>query len=296
MVAVAGGTVVLLDRTLKEIWRVDGFRNDFGHEFYTADINGEGADEIAFCTVDHINTGYTRDEDWNAGELVVLDHTGATLFRRRVDEYCSETHFDDLAFGDFRGKGQVELLTEKGQLLDAYTGNVIWDVSGRFDHGQWIAHVPNRTNGRTVFITELWGSNGKSALFTGHGDLIADVQRLPRTMLNPRLFPGWRVLPTRCHAVRWSPDSEPQFFMSEQACAPTSHSCFRTRHFALTAFFVSAEGELIGTMPFEDSQIEGYWYNGEVRSRVADVDGDGHPEVVFPRQNGRVAIIKKKSL
>lgn len=62
---------------------------------------------------------------------------------------------------------------------------------------------------------------------------------------------------------------------------------------ALQASFFDLRGNLLAAMPFEDAQIEGFWYNGEVRSRVADVDGDGRPEIVFPRQDGYVMIVKK---
>ena len=195
-----------------------------------------------------------------------------------------------------RSVADLPVLLEKGFLVDPYSGEIIWDVSGQFDHGQWIAHTPDPArDGRLVFISELWGADGKSAFFTGQGDLLRDIRDLPRTRLAPDLFPGWRVLPTRCHVVQWTPDAEPEIFMAEQACSPTSHDCFQTHHFTLRAFFLDLRGNLIATLPFEDAQIEGYWYNGEVRSRVADVDGDGQQEIVFPRQDGRVMVIVKRS-
>lgn len=293
VVALAGGEVVLLDSTLNEVWRRSDFRNDFGHEFYLADVDGDGADEIAFCTLDHINAGYTNDE-WNTGELVILDHDGSTILRRRVDDYCPETHFDDLAFADFRHNGTVEMLTEKGQLVNLERGEVVWDAGSYLDHGQWIAHTTTASGNTRIFISELWGRHGKSSLLAGDGRHLADVASLPRTTLEPELFPGWSVLPTRCHAIRWRPDEAAEFFFAEQTCSPTSHSCFRTRHFALRAFFLDESGKLVGSLPFEDAQIEGYWYNGEVRSRVADVDNDGENEIVFPQQNGLVSVIKKR--
>jgi hypothetical protein len=73
------------------------------------------------------------------------------------------------------------------------------------------------------------------------------------------------------------------------------HDCFSTTSFDLSAFFLDLRGHLLWRMPFRDAQIEGYWYNGEVRSRVADVDGDGEQEVVFPRQDGHVMIIKRRT-
>lgn len=291
--AIAGGHIVGLDGELHEVWRTEGFRNDFGHEFYVADADGDGLDEVAFCTMDHINGGFTSD-GWNIGELVLLDHDGTTLLRRRVDEYCPDTHFDDVAMADFRGIGRAEILLEKGFLINL-DGDSIWDVSDQFDHGQWIAHTPNpQGKGRLIFISELWGSEGKSALFSGDGKKLMEIKDLPRSKLDRKHFAGWRVLPTRCHIVRWTAGSDPEIFVSEQACSPTSHDCFETTPFELKAFFLDLHGNLLGTLPFGDAQIEGYWYNGEVRSRVADVDGDGQQEVVFPRQDGHVMVIKKR--
>ncbi len=291
--AVAGGKVVALDAELNEVWTAEGMRNDFGHEFYVVDVDGDGFDEVAFCTLDHINGGFVED-DWNTGELMLLDHDGSVMLRRRVDEYCRDTHFDDVAVADFRGMGQKEILLEKGLLIDL-KGDRIWDVSDQLDHGQWVAHVADPSGkGRLAFISELWGADGKSALFAGDGTKLMEIRELPRSTLDPDHFPGWSVLPTRCHIVHWTPNSEPEIFLAEQACSPTSHDCFATTSFELKAFFLNLKGDLLGTLPFADSQVEGYWYNGEVPSHVADVDGDGQEEVVFPRQSGHVMIIKKR--
>ena len=291
--ALANGCLVCLDCRLEEEWRKGGFRPNFGHEFYIEDIDSDGMDEIAFCTCDHINAAYSRYGS-NVGELVLADHDGSIILRRDIHEYWEDTHFDDIAFADFRGSGRVEMLVEKGILLDPYTGEIIWNKSDRLDHGQWIAHTADPMNpGRLIFITELWGDKGKSACFGGNGEQTRNIQDLPLTKLDSILFPGWQVLPTRCHIVQWSEDEEPEFFFAEQACSPTSHDCFNTRHFSLRCYFLDLAGNLIGVLPFEDAQIEGYWYNGEVHSRVADVDGDGRQEIVFPRQDGRVMVIKK---
>ncbi|MBU7004983.1 MAG: VCBS repeat-containing protein [Theionarchaea archaeon] len=285
--AISGGEVAAMDADLDVIWRVGGFRNDFGHEFYLADIDGDAHDEIAFCTMDHVNLGY--EDGTNIGELVVLDHDGTTLLRRRVDEYFPDTHFDDVAMADFRGRGKSDILVEKGVLLNL-DGEVIWDLSDEFDHGQWIAHAPGN-RGRMIFISELWGWHGKSALISGTGEKLMEIRDLPLSELDSSSFPGWHVLPTRCHMVSWSRGDPPEIFLAEQTCGTTSHDCFETRRFDLKAFFLDLDGSLIDSMPFADAQIEGYWYNGEVRSRVADVDGDGEQEVVFPRQDGHVMVI-----
>ncbi len=289
--AVAGGYVVALDNELREIWRAEGFRNDFGHEFYVSDVDGDGLDEVAFCTLDHINGGRGNIGE---GELVMLDDDGTTLLRRNTRDYHRDTHFDDIAMADFRGLGRNEILLEKGILIDR-NGDIVWDVSDQLDHGQWIAHTADPDGkGRLIFISELWGSEGKSSLFSGDGRKLLEIRDLPRSKLDPEKFPGWRVLPTRCHIVQWTSESEPEIFLAEQTCSTTTHDCFSTAHFELKAFFLDLKGNLVGVLPFQDAQIEGYWYNGEVRSRVADVDGDGQQEVVFTKQDGHVMVIKKR--
>ena len=288
--AVAGGRIVALDTRLQEMWRVDGLRHDFAHEFCVADIDQDGLDEVAFCTVDHIDGRGPA----NAGDLVVLDHDGRMLLRENVGRYYPDTHFDCIAMADFRGAGEVEILLEKGILINL-NGDVVWDVSKQLDHGQWIAHTEDpQRGGQLILMSELWAAESKGCLLTGAGELVATTAGLPRSRLDQASFPGWKVLATRGHAVQWTPEAAPEFFLAEQACAPTSHDCFATRSFQLRAFFLDAQGELLAALPFEDAQIESYWYNGEVRSRVADVDGDGRPEIIFPRQNGRVMVIKKE--
>lgn len=281
--AVAGGIVVALDSQFKEVWRTGGFRRDFEHELFVADLDRDGLDEVLFSTVG----------ERGGGDFVILDHNGAILLRKPVSDYVPDTHFDDVAVADFRGRGQTEILVEKGLLLDA-KGGIIWDVTRHIGHGQWIAHAPDpKRGGRMAFIAELWGSEGGSALFAGRGEKLWAVEKLPRTKLDAEKFPGWSVLPTRCHFVQWSPGSPPEIFFGEQTCSPTSHDCFETRRFRLQWFFLDLDGKPLGIIPFEDAQIEGYWYNGEVASKVADVDGDGDQEIVFPKQDGHAVVIEK---
>jgi hypothetical protein len=290
--AVAGGTVVALDAELHEVWRVDTLRENFGHEFFASDIDGDGADELWFCTVDSIGSPYSPGGS-KVGELVVLDHDGTLLLRRRVDSYYPDNHFDDIKIADFLGNGTNQLLLEKGILLDL-EGRVLWDRSEHFGHGQWIAHVPAASGkGRTIMISELWGPDVRGALLSGSGELLRELRGLPPMLKLDSEHAGWRVLPTRCHAIEWKSGGGFEFFMAEQALSPTSHDCFRTVHFELRCYFYDTSGQLLGVMPFADAQVEGFWYNGEVRSWVGDVDGDGETEIVFPRQEGKVMILKK---
>jgi hypothetical protein len=285
---VAGGRIVALDGNLKELWRRDGFRHDFGHEFYVADIDGDGFDEVAFCTVDNINKGVGSD---NHGDLVILDHDGRVILRERVDRYWNDAHFDDIGMADFRGIGKTEVLLEKGILINLH-GDVVWDASKNFEHGQWIAHLPDPSGkGQRIVISELWGKGRKNVILSSNGEVLANITNPPLTELDQTFFPHWRVMRTRCHVVRWTPDAAPEIFLGEQAFrgqSPPGGS------YGLKLSFVDIDGRLLGVVPFRDRQVEGYFYNSEVHSRVADVDGDGRQEVVFPRQDGHVMVIKKR--
>jgi len=281
--ALAGGVIEALDSNLDTIWKVDGFRNSFLHEFYFADVNGDGLDEIIFSTVD-------QDGDEYYGDFILLDNDGTLLFSKDVQNYLDDSHFDDIAVADFLGDGSTQILVEKGILLDI-NGNVIWDLSGEMDHGQWIAHVPDPTGtGRLGFISELWGYDLKSMFFTGKGQKIRDARGYPWVDGTDK---GLLIAPSRCHAVYWDKLSEPEFFFTQQAVRG-DHYCDRTTHYDLIALFMDINGNLLGTLPFKETQLEGYYYNGEVHSKVADVDGDGCEEIVFIKQYGHVMIIKKR--
>jgi len=291
----AEGEAVALDRAFNEIWKTGGMGHDFGHEIFFADIDGDGLDEICFSTIGC--AGQTAD-GWNFGELILLDHDGSILLRKRVDDYVRDNHFDDTAMADFMGNGTSQILLEKGVLLDL-NGNVIWDISDKFDHGQWIAHTPDPNGkGRIVFISELWGAKKRGLLFSGNGEVINDFKDLPWVVFDSEEHKNLDLtpLPSRAHIIQWTPESEPEIFLSQQSLLPSSsHLCYQTVSFQLKALFMDLRGGLLGEFPFNDSQIKGYFYNGEVHSKVADIDGDGHQEIIFPKQDGHVMIIKKKA-
>jgi hypothetical protein len=288
--AFAGGTVAAFDGGLRELWRLDGLRHDYGHEFLVGDFDGDGRDEICCCTADHIAAAY--EHGGNAGELVLIDHDGRLLLRRRVDDYVPDTHFDDVQIADFMGTGSLQILVEKGILLDL-DGRVIWDLSRLLEHGQWIAHAPMEGRGRAIMISELWSASASAVVVSGGGELLWRTSERSVPFAH-ELAAQWRILATRCHAIAWEQGGPWEFFLGEQSCAPTSHDCFRTVGLDLQGYFFHLDGELCGTLRYADAQVEGNWYNGEVHSAVADVDGDGRPEIVFPKQNGKVMIIKKR--
>ena len=287
----AGGEVCALDASLNVLWKTGGFRRDFGHEIHFADVDGDGLDEIAFCTVDNCNEG---PGPANTGEFVLLDHDGKILLRKRVEDYIRDTHFDDVAMADFTGDGTTQILLEKGFLIDL-AGNVLWDLSKQMEHGQWIAHAPApEGKGRTAFISELWGGDGlKSLLFTGRGKVIRNLRGFPwPAFAEPNA--DMARLPARAQTVRWDAKSAPEFFIPQQAVAwENGHTCMKTRHFRLSGFFMDLRGNPTGEIHYDETRVEGFYYNGEVHSRVADVDGDGRPEIVFPKNDGRVMMVKR---
>lgn len=205
--------------------------------------------------------------------------------------------------GDIDGDGRMEMvsLNQNGNRLRAIdlNGEVLFERRV-VNHGNWgspligVADIDGDGCGEIIVPSFGPAFEAGISVFNGEGKKLMEIKDLPWSKLDPEKFPGWNVLPTCCHIVQWTPQSEPEIFLAEQAHSPTSHDCFSTAHFELNAFFLNLQGELLGTLPFADAQIEGYWYNGEVHSRVADVDGDGQQEIIFPRQDGRVMIIKKR--
>ncbi|RLG93865.1 hypothetical protein DRO37_07135 [Candidatus Bathyarchaeota archaeon] len=286
---VAGGSLIAFNEDFEEIWRLDGLRKDFGHEFNFERVKGEEGEVIAFTTVDHIR--YARPDV--EGDLMIVNSSGKVIFKKRVRDLLSDTHFDMVAIADFTGSGRSEILTEKGFLLD-FDGNVIWDASRYFDHGQWIAHVPNPHGpGRWAFISELWGYNGKSRMLDSNGNSVWELGKHRHSVIDQKVFPGYKVAPTRVHAIDWDGSGEYNIVFGEQVVFD-GHLCKKTTSHKLKIFVFSVEGELLAEIPYTDTRREGFFYNGEVRSRALDVDGDGRVELVFPRQDGNVMIIGKK--
>lgn len=290
-VGLAGGRVVALDEHFETIWEFHDLRPQFGHETFNCDVTGDGLDDIVFITVDRINSFGPEIE----GELVILRGTdGRLLFRKRVRDFVNDTHFDDVAIADFRGIGRNEILVEKGVLFNL-AGDVIWDISAQLDHGQWIATAPNPHGpGLVAFISELWSDQGKSKLIGPNGHVLWELTPDRPTRLHPARFPGAAVLPTRAHVVDWFNDGHSEIVLGEQISLPSGHACYEDMSLSLKFFFFDLDGNLLNEMPFENACVEGYWYNGEVRSRIADMDNDGLPEWAFPRQDGKVMIIKKE--
>jgi len=282
--AVAVGDIYKLNFNFKVLWKSSGFRNDYGHEIYFADIDGDGNEEILLCTVDGINHEY--DCKNNVGDFLILNNDGTVLLRKRVDDFIeNDNHFDDIAVADFLNNGTYQILFEKGILIDT-SGNVLWDIQEYMHHGQWIAYANNHDKSGTIcFISELWEPKVRGLFFTGQGEKIIDINGMYPKEASDEIT----KLQTRCHFF------QNEFFVAEQAFSPGhAYTDLNKREYYAKCLFIDLSGTVSGELPYEDALIPGYYYNGEVHSKIADVDNDGYLEVVYPKQNGNVMIIKKK--
>jgi hypothetical protein len=172
---------------------------------------------------------------------------------------------------------------------------VIWDISDQLEHGQWIATAPNPDGpGKVAFIAELWSERGRSKLVSPTGEVLWELTTDHVTRLHPDRLPGAAILPTRAHAIDWFGDGHYEIALGEQIALPSGHACYEACQLSLKLRFFDLAGELVGDLEFVNRCREGFWYNGEVRSRVADVDADGLPELVFPTQGGTVLVVKKE--
>lgn len=289
-VAIAGGTVIALDEDFKPLWIIKNLRKDFGHEFYFGrNFRGEG-DVIAFLSVDHIRYASPKVE----GDLIIVDSKGRIIFKKRVRDLIDDTHFDDIAIADFRGRGEEEILVEKGFLLD-FKGNVIWDSSNLFDHGQWIAHMPNPIGpGRISFISELWGYEGKSRMLDPNGETLWIFGKHRYSIVDQKSYPGYGVTLTRVHAVDWKNIGEYEVIFAEQIVRHRNAPQIDVKC-RLKIFVFNPLGKLLAEIPFHEIRRKDFFYNGEVHSRVTDIDGDGLMEYVFPCQNGKVIVVGKNT-
>ena len=289
-VAVAGGALLAFNEDFELMWSIKGLRKDFGHEFYFLKLPGKESELIAFITVDHIRYASPQVE----GELLIVNPIGKIVFKKRVRDLIDDTHFDDVALDDFQGDGKPEVLVEKGFLMEYPSGKIVWNVSHLFDHGQWIAHIPNPEGpGRLIFITELWGYRGKSRLLGPDGETLWVLGAHRHTVIDWGLYPRYKVVPTRVHAIDWTNSGKYEFVFGEQMVRRRGAPRIDVKH-RLKIFVLDPYELQVREIYFMDTMRKDFFYNGEVRSRATDVDGDGRPEYVFPRQDGKVMIIGKR--
>jgi hypothetical protein len=99
--------------------------------------------------------------------------------------------------------------------------------------------------------------------------------------------------------IDWDGDGRLEIVFGEQS-APwdpavewSGHEPLSTVTQTVNLYVVSLEGKLIERVSYEDQTLGGWWYNGENRPLVLDVDGDGGEEWVWQSRLGAALVIKK---
>ncbi|HIE03323.1 MAG TPA: VCBS repeat-containing protein [Candidatus Latescibacteria bacterium] len=265
VVAVNGGHLYALDRNLKVIWHMEGLNHTFEHFVQAGDLNCDGVDEIALSS-----------EQGERREFFLISGKGEIIWSKPLEEIGPDRHVDYVAIDDVRGKGENYLLTSTGGCLFDAEGNLIWTVREEINHGQWVEVEKVREDipGKQVLISELWNFRQPCILVSGEGEVLGRFREI-----SPYAYP------THAYFIDWKGDGKRLIVIGEQP----AHAEPAVRMYYIT--LLDPYGEVVLRVPFEDTSVPGWFYNFENSPAVADVDGDGREEFVFPTRRGSLLIL-----
>ena len=271
IVAINGGHLYALDKNLEILWHLEGLNRIIEHFVHTGDLNSDGIDEIA------ISSAMTKKWDEHC-EFFLVSGKGKILWRKPLTEIGPDGHVDYAIIDDIEGSGRNTLITATGGCLFDAEGNLIWTVREEINHGQWVdvAKVREDVSGKQVLISELWKFRQPCLLVSGQGEVLWRFEEI-----SPN------ALPTHAYFIDWNGDGRKLIIIGEQPA--DTEPIVRTYQITL----LDPYGNVVLKIPFEDESISGWFYNAENSPAVADVDGDGKEEFVFPTRKGNLLILGK---
>jgi len=265
VVAINGGHLYALDRDLNILWHLGGLNHTFEHFVHVGDLNCDGIDEIAVSS-----------EEGERREFFLISGRGEIIWRKPLEEIGPDRHVDYVVIDDVRGTGRNYLVTSTGGCLFDAEGNLIWTVRDQINHGQWVEveKVREDVPGKQVLISELWGFRQPCVLVDGEGEVLWRFREI-----SPYAYP------THAYFIDWNGDGRKLIVIGEQ---PADTEPVARRYYIT---LLDPYGEVVLKVPFEDMSVPGWFYNFENSPAVADVDGDGREEFVFPTRRGTLLVL-----
>jgi len=126
----------------------------------SGDLDGDGADEVAFC-LDTAETFY------------VMDGRGHIRWTKNVrQEIADDSHVDDFVFESVSPGAGVQALTSTGPCLMNADGSIVWNRRAEYEHGQKViaAHLLPEEPGKNVYLAEKHA--GRAHLLRSNGERI----------------------------------------------------------------------------------------------------------------------------
>jgi len=273
VVAVNGGCVYVLDRDGVEMLRISGLPDFFEHFLHTGDLDGDGRDEIFVSAANAV----AGESPGNHNLFFALDDDGTAMWVRSLNEIGPDLHVDYACVEQFVEGGPQQLFTATGGCMFDASGQLLWHLRDVVAHGQWVdcgKVEPHRT-GQQILLSELWGFR--------HAMVLADCDG---TVLWTYDDVCEGAFPTPARLIDWDGSGRRHAIFGEQ---PGKDS----EVWQLKMALVDPRGEEVLRIPFEDRRIEGWRYNFENSATVADLDGDGVEEFIFPTCRGTLMVVGK---
>ena len=103
------------------------------------------------------------------------------------------------------------------------------------------------------------------------------------------------VVPSRSYFVNWGCEKDPLIIVGEQVFGGFVRGDYVNKacSFKLCFKLLNVKGTIEQELSFDDERHAGWLYHGDNMAKLADVDGDGIDEYVFPTQSGHILIVGK---
>lgn len=274
VVAVNGGYIYVLDQSGAVILKISGLPDFFEHFVHTGDLDGDGKDEIFVSAANLV--GWESPSNHNL--FFALDDDGRVMWVRSLREIGPDLHVDYAVVDAFDESNIPKLFTSTGGCMFDNEGRLLWHLRKVVNHGQWLSvgKASQARSGKQILISELWGYNHGMVLVNHDGEVLWTYDDITEG-----------AYPTHAHLIDWDGGGELYAVLGEQP-GPEQ------KKWPLKIVLVNNEGKEVLRIPFQDWRVPEWQYNYENSAAVADVDGDGLEELVFPTCKGTLMIVDSK--
>ncbi len=221
------------------------------------------------------------------------------MWHKRLSEIAPGKQVDHLDFIQVAAiiKGlapQRQIVASMGGCVLDASGNPIWSLNNRVRHCDWVETAQTPDGPRVLFSTHNREVCMLMADEQGNELWHWDASNLS-SFADPSCTLG------QAHFIDWEGDGGLEIVVGEQTTGRQpdvswtkwKHKMPTTGIEIINLYILGLDGRIRGRICFRDVAVRGWWYNGESRPLILDVDGDGKQEWVWQSRIGAALIIKK---
>jgi len=273
----AGSAIIAIGPSLgvERLVPVEGRR--FEDALWGGDVDRDGYDEIVF------SPDTTRS-------MFLLDRDGRVRWSQRIDGVLGDdTHVDDLVVDSILpGKGRQILMATGPALLDP-DGGILWALGDRYHHAQRVLAVPTGGDAKHVYFCESYKRAAYLLDQRGTERWKFDGFQRPADEYAGKVIPRLTTAGCLCD---WFGTGRPVIVQAEVACARPENVPELEGKGTFYVVLLTPDGEVVATIPFEDT-LDGW--GGAMcarRGRFASPDTDGL--VVIAHSNSRLHFFSRR--